>query len=103
MSQPSTPLTVRVVHKRTEADGICSLELQATPGEQLPAFTAGAHIDVHLPNGLVRQYSLCNDPAQTHRYVIAVLRDPASLQAALAARDASLGSSDSDDDDDGRA
>lgn len=78
MSQASTPLTVQVVHKHTEAEGICSLELQAPGGEPLPAFTAGAHIDVHLPNGLVRQYSLCNDPAEAHRYVIAVLLDPAS-------------------------
>ena len=78
MIQTSTPLTVLVALKRQEADGICSLELRARPGEHLTPFTAGAHIDVRLPNGLVRQYSLCNDPAETHRYVIAVLRDPAS-------------------------
>ena len=44
-------------------------------GETLPAFTAGAHLTVHLPSGLERQYSLCNDPAERHRYVIAVQRE----------------------------
>jgi vanillate O-demethylase ferredoxin subunit len=71
-------LKVRVAHKRDEADGICSLELLPVLGVVLPAFTAGAHIDVHLPSGLVRQYSLCNPPSDAQRYVIAVLRDPAS-------------------------
>lgn len=71
-------LQVRVARKRTEAQDICSLELVALDGAALPAFTAGAHIDVHLPNGLQRQYSLCNAPSETHRYVIGVLRDAAS-------------------------
>jgi len=39
----------------------------------LPPFGAGAHIDVHVREGLVRQYSLCNDPGETHRYMIGVL------------------------------
>ena len=73
-----TTLKVRVAHKRDEAQGICSLELLPVQGCVLPAFTAGAHIDVHLSNGLVRQYSLCNPPSDTQRYQIAVLRDPAS-------------------------
>ena len=61
-----------------EADGICSFELVADSAAALPVFTAGAHIDVHVAPGLVRQYSLCNDPAETARYRIAVLREPAS-------------------------
>jgi vanillate O-demethylase ferredoxin subunit len=77
MSEPATPLTVRVARKRNEALDICSLELVAQDGA-LPAFTAGAHLDVHLPNDLVRQYSLCNAPADAGHYVIAVLRDPSS-------------------------
>jgi vanillate O-demethylase ferredoxin subunit len=44
----------------------------------LPAFSAGSHIDVHIAPGLVRQYSLCNDPAEVGRYQIAVKREPAS-------------------------
>ncbi|WP_186830708.1 ferredoxin reductase, partial [Mitsuaria sp. TWR114] len=50
----------------------------AADGGALPAFTAGAHVDVHLPGGLVRQYSLSNDPAETHRYVLGVLLEATS-------------------------
>lgn len=42
---------------------------------ELPPFKPGAHIDLHLPNGLVRTYSLCNEPADSRRYVIAVKRE----------------------------
>ncbi|MBB4368904.1 vanillate O-demethylase ferredoxin subunit [Bradyrhizobium sp. cir1] len=42
---------------------------------ELPPFKPGAHIDLHLPNGLVRTYSLCNEPADNTRYVIAVKRE----------------------------
>lgn len=41
----------------------------------LPVFTAGAHVDVHLPDGRVRQYSLCNDPADRSRYQLAIKRE----------------------------
>ncbi len=69
---------VRVEQRKVEAEGICSFELVADDGKALPAFTAGAHIDVHVGPGLIRQYSLCNDPADTASYRIAVLREPAS-------------------------
>lgn len=69
---------VRVVKKVVEADGIVSLELRAVGDETLPAFSAGSHIDMHLPNGLVRQYSLCNAPGDSGRYIVAVLRAPNS-------------------------
>ncbi len=71
-------LEVKVVRKVREADDICSVELEATDGLPLPPFTAGAHIDVHLRAGLVRQYSLCSRPQERDRYLIGVLRDPAS-------------------------
>ena len=71
-------LTVRVARKAVEAEGICSFELVSGDGAPLPAFAAGSHVDVQLPGGLTRQYSLCNDPTETHRYLIAVLRDPSS-------------------------
>jgi vanillate O-demethylase ferredoxin subunit len=60
---------------RFEGKGINSYELVDPDGEDLPAFSAGSHIDVHLKGGVVRQYSLCNSPAEHKRYVIAVLRD----------------------------
>ena len=69
-------LTVKVLSKRQEAQDIASFELGRPDGGTLPGFSAGSHVDVHLPNGLVRQYSLCNDAAESHRYSIAVLRDP---------------------------
>ena len=71
-------IRVRVAARQDEALDICSLDLVPVDGSALPAFNAGAHIDVHLPGGLVRQYSLCNPPGETHRYRIAVLRDAAS-------------------------
>lgn len=52
--------------------------LEPEDGSPLPAFEAGAHIDLHLPGALVRQYSLCNPPGEHHRYQIAVKREPAS-------------------------
>ncbi|AMO38804.1 PDR/VanB family oxidoreductase [Thauera humireducens] len=60
---------------RMEAKDIHSYELIDPDGRPLPAFAAGAHIDVHIAPNLIRQYSLCNDPAERHRYVIGVLRD----------------------------
>ena len=77
-------LRVRVARKTVEAQGICSFELIAADGSELPAFDAGAHIDVHLGDGLVRQYSLCNNPRESHRYRLAVLRDGASRGGSVA-------------------
>jgi len=71
-------ITVRIEAKTAVAQDVCALTLVAADGGALPAFTAGAHVDVHLPGGLVRQYSLSNDPAETHRYVLGVLREAQS-------------------------
>ncbi len=60
---------------RDEARDIKTFELVEPEGAKLKAFTAGAHIEIQLPGGAERQYSLCNHPAETHRYVIAVLRE----------------------------
>jgi len=81
-------LRVLVAAKTQEAQDICTFELVAADGSQLPAFTAGSHIDVHIPGGLTRQYSLCNAPQETHRYVIGVLRDAASRGGSVAMHDA---------------
>ncbi len=58
-----------------EALGIYSWELRDPMGMPLPPFTAGAHIDVYLPNGMTRSYSLVNPQSEPHRYVIAVQKD----------------------------
>lgn len=68
-------LTVRIQARRIEASGVVSLALTDPYGRALPAFTAGAHIDVQIAPGLTRQYSLFNAPSETHRYCIAVLRE----------------------------
>ena len=73
----ATGLRVRVAAKTIEAQDICSFELVEVDGQPLPAFSAGSHVDV-LVGDKTRQYSLCNDPAENHRYLIAVLRDPAT-------------------------
>ena len=62
---------------RFEAEGVLSFELVA-PHDTLPPVEAGAHIDVRLPGGISRSYSLCNAPGEVHRYAIGVARDPAS-------------------------
>ena len=70
------PLKVLLKSITFEADRINSYTLQAADGRPLPAFTAGAHIDLHLGPDLVRSYSLTNDPAERERYVIAVKHEP---------------------------
>lgn len=71
-------LRVRVRRKRLEALDIASFELVDADGGALPPFSAGAHVDVHVPGGLIRQYSLCNDVRERSHYRIAVLKDPRS-------------------------
>ncbi|TYZ45368.1 oxidoreductase [Ralstonia solanacearum] len=69
--------------KADAAQDIATFELAAPDGGALPPFTAGAHIDVRVA-GFVRQYSLCNSPAETHRYRIGVLRDAQSRGGSVA-------------------
>jgi ferredoxin-NADP reductase len=66
---------VVVVARRVEADGVVGVEFALPGGAPLPAWTPGAHIDVTLPGGLTRQYSLCGDPADRTRWCIGVLRE----------------------------
>ncbi len=71
--QPTAKLSLAVRAVRTEAQRIKTFELIDRAGHELPAFTAGAHLDVEVPGGFVRQYSLCNSPSDRRRYEIAVL------------------------------
>lgn len=80
-------LSVRVVGKRPEAQDVVSLDLVDAEGAPLPPFTPGAHIDVHLPGGLIRQYSLLNDCAQRSHYRIGVLREAQSRGGSVAVHD----------------
>lgn len=63
---------------RIEAINIVSIELEPVKGEHFESFTAGSHIDLHLPNGLVRSYSLMNSPDQKDVYKLGILLDPNS-------------------------
>ena len=71
--------TMPVVVKRKwqSADGVTGFELAARDGH-LPTFQPGAHIDLHLPNGLIRQYSITNGPGELMSYVIGVKAESAS-------------------------
>lgn len=71
-------MKLRVRSVSWEAEGVLSFELVHPEGQPLPAFEAGSHIDVHIPGGLSRRYSLCNAPGDATHYRIAVLRVPES-------------------------
>jgi len=71
------PLRVRVARKWAAATDVAGFELEPVESS-LPGFHAGAHIDVHLPNGLVRQYSLTNGPGESGCYRIGVKLEPES-------------------------
>ena len=73
----SAPLRVQVTKKAATATGVMAFELSPLGGP-LPGFQAGAHIDVHLPNGLVRQYSITNGTGDTGAYVLGVKLEPES-------------------------
>lgn len=68
---------LQVARAERVARDIHLFELRDPAGESLAPFTAGAHVSVTAPNASVRKYSLCNDPEERDRYVIAVKRDPA--------------------------
>jgi phthalate 4,5-dioxygenase reductase subunit len=65
----------RIARAERIAEDIHLFELRDPAGTDLPEFTAGAHVTVRVPNGMLRKYSLCNDPAERDRYVIAVKRE----------------------------
>lgn len=69
---------VRVAQIRNETSDVKSLTLVPVGGARLPGFTAGSHINVRCEQGVVRQYSLCSDPADKDSYLIAVKRIPDS-------------------------
>lgn len=81
---PKTLFNVRVQSITDLAEDIRAFELVDPKGGDLTAFMAGAHIDVHIDDGLVRQYSLCNSPREHHRYEIAVLNEPDGRGGSLA-------------------
>ncbi len=69
---------LRVTEWRAEAKDVVLLTLASVSGQPLPAQEPGAHLEWHLPNGLVRQYSLCGDPSDSSHYLIGVGRAASS-------------------------
>ncbi len=67
--------TVHVVDKATVATDVVTLTLARPDGRRLPDWAPGAHLDLILPNGLTRQYSLCGDRWDAHTYRVAVRRE----------------------------
>lgn len=68
-------MPLRVTRNDKIADGIHLFEFRDAAGQPLPIFSAGAHIAIQVPGGLLRKYSLCNDPAERDRYQVAVKRE----------------------------
>ena len=75
-------MNLLVRHVEAVAPRIRAIELVDPSGAPLPPFSAGAHVDVHLPNGLTRSYSLLNDSRERDRYGSVVVRS-AGLTTAL--------------------
>ncbi|QEM83765.1 PDR/VanB family oxidoreductase [Halomonas binhaiensis] len=87
MSQPTLSLIVEVARKEMAAEDIAVFELTDPHGRQLPAFSAGAHIDVRVSDDIIRQYSLCNRSETPYSYWIGVLKDPESRGGSVAMHD----------------
>ena len=78
-------IELRVLGRETVADRVDAFTLGRPDGGVLPAWTPGAHIDLTLPGGLIRQYSLCSDPADPHTWRVAVLHEPDGRGGSVAA------------------
>ena len=75
MTEQPPMMPLRVTRNDRIADGINLIEFRHPADQPLPEFSAGAHITIKVPNGLLRKYSLCNDPAERDRYQVAVKRE----------------------------
>lgn len=93
MAGPSTRLDVIVSRRSRETADIALIELVASESGALPDFTAGSHVDFHLPNGIVRQYSICSDPAESGLYRFGVLLSNRSRGGSRAAHALKVGDS----------
>jgi vanillate O-demethylase ferredoxin subunit len=72
---PDKPAAMRLTAITYAAEQVHLYEFRPVSGTSVPRFTAGAHVDLHLSNGLVRQYSIANAQEERHRYVLGVKRD----------------------------
>lgn len=91
MTKP--PIQVTISSRTNLAEGVVGLELVGANGLPLPSFSAGSHIDVHLKGDVIRQYSLWNDPLETHRYCLGILKEEKGRGGSEAMHDLRVGSS----------
>jgi vanillate O-demethylase ferredoxin subunit len=78
MSATADTKQLRVQAIRWQAQGICSFELIDPEDQALEPFEAGAHVDLHLPGGVVRSYSLAGDPSDNRQWTFGVLLEAKS-------------------------
>ncbi|UGQ27849.1 vanillate O-demethylase ferredoxin subunit [Acinetobacter calcoaceticus] len=83
----TTLYDVVVKNRHVEGGNIAVMEFESATSARLPKVEAGAHIDVHLPNGMVRQYSLCQNPNDEGKFRLGILRDPESRGGSVSAFD----------------
>ncbi len=69
---------VVVKNRHVEGGNVAVMEFESVTDETLPNIEAGAHIDLYLPNGMIRQYSLCQNPQQQGIFRLGILNDPES-------------------------
>jgi ferredoxin-NADP reductase len=83
-------LTIKVVDRQVVAhdENVVALTFAATDRSALPPWHPGAHLDIHLPSGRIRQYSLCGDPGRSDEYRIAVRRIPSGGGGSIEVHDA---------------
>lgn len=83
----ATLYNVVVRNRHVEGGNVAVMEFESANSATLPKIDAGAHIDVHLPNGMVRQYSLCQNPKDVGIFRLGILRDPDSRGGSVSAFD----------------
>jgi len=83
-------LTLQVIGRELQGE-VVLLTLAHADGIDLPPFSAGAHIDLHLAEDLVRPYSLCGDPKNRQHYQLGILKDQKSQGGSLAAHALNVG------------
>ncbi len=83
----TTLYDVVVKNRHVEGGNIAVMEFESATSAALPKVEPGAHIDVHLPNGMVRQYSLCQNPNDEGKFRLGILRDPESRGGSISAFD----------------
>ena len=76
-----------IERRETHGDDVAVLTIVSTDGKPLPDFEAGAHVDVHITDKLIRQYSLAGDPDNASQYRLGILNDPESRGGSAAVFD----------------